>query len=475
MGLILKAGRWMRRGLAQSRPKGNAPDGMPLPARVPMRYCGAAMNRSWALGDLLATLFERRSGAEAARSGRPLQELAAALMSGRGEVSGMQVAAELLAGWQDAAPQDRVGFFRHLSDAYDLDPEAVADAAAAYRDNPVAATLGHLLAAAEPPRQELLRRLNQAPGGTGDLVRMRAALMDAAREDAALARVDLDFRHLFESWFNRGFLVLRRIDWNSPAAILERIIAYEAVHAIRSWDDLRRRVQPPDRRCFAFFHPAMPDEPLIFVEVALTRGLPGAIAPILAEDRAPLPLEKADTAVFYSISNCQPGLRGISFGNSLIKQVVGMLSDEMPHLASFVTLSPIPGLMRWLADQDDDDARAVIAAAAPEGDLTVHVDPLRRLAARYLVHARAEDGQPLDPVARFHLGNGAEVHEVHALADLSPRGRAQSCGVMVNYRYDRAAVEANHEAYATERSVVATRAVRTLAQPARASRKKETS
>ena len=448
---------------------------MPLPVAGAMRYCGGVMNRSWALGDLLATLFERRFGIKAARSGRPLAELAAALMSGRGEVSGLQVASELLAGWKAASSDERIGFFQHLADAYDLDPGAVAEAAVSYAGQRDAATLERLLGAAEPPRQELLRRLNQAPGGTGDLVRMREALMAAARDDKALERVDLDFLHLFESWFNRGFLVLRRIDWNSPAAILERIIAYEAVHAIQSWDDLRRRVQPPDRRCFAFFHPAMPDEPLIFVEVALTRGLPGAIAPILAEDRAALPVEQADTAVFYSISNCQAGLRGISFGNSLIKQVVGMLSAEMPHLTGFVTLSPIPGLLRWLATQDDDAARAVLAAAEPGGDPAAVAETARRLAARYLLHARAGDGQPQDPVARFHLGNGAEVHEVHALADLSPRGRGQSCGVMVNYRYDRAAVEANHEAYATERSIAAARAIRALAQPVRAARRKETS
>jgi malonyl-CoA decarboxylase len=236
--------------------------------------------------------------------------------------------------------------------------------------------------AAEPPRQELLRRLNQAAGGTADLVAMRVALMRAAKDDPGLARVDLDFRHLFASWFNRGFLVLRRIDWDSPAALLERLIAYEAVHEIQSWDDLRRRVAPPDRRCFAFFHPALPDDPLIFVQVALTRGIPGAIGPILAEDRSPLSPRQADTAVFYSISNCQAGLRGISFGNSLIKQVVEVLGAELPQLATFVTLSPIPGLRPLAGGDRHPSPRGARAAPGAGRALPARGQGTRRTAAR---------------------------------------------------------------------------------------------
>jgi malonyl-CoA decarboxylase len=304
----------------------------------------------------------------------------------------------------------------------------------------------------------LLRRLNQAPGGTADLVAMRVDLMAAAKAEPDLGRVDLDFRHLFASWFNRGFLVLRRIGWESPANILEKIIAYEAVHEIHSWADLRRRLEPPDRRCFAFFHPAMPDDPLIFVEVALTQGIPGAIGPLLAEERRPLPPGKVDTAVFYSISNCQAGLRGISFGNSLIKQVVDVLGREVAGLKTFVTLSPIPGLSRWIETQDEA-ARAMLGA----DPATLEPETLRRLAARYLLEAKAKDGAPLDPVARFHLGNGAEVHEIHASADLSAKGRQQSCGAMVNYLYDPARVEQNHEAFATHQTIAATRGVKALA------------
>ena len=412
----------------------------------------------WALGDLLTTLFERRRAGDVTASGKPLPTLCRALLSGQGEVSGMKRAAEVLMRYRTATPEEKVAFFRFLADEMDLDPAAVSAAAQAYADSPDAKHMAALLEAAEPPRQELLRRLNQAPDGTADLVAMRVDLMAAAKDAPDLARVDLDFRHLFASWFNRGFLVLRRIGWESPANILEKIIAYEAVHEIHSWDDLRRRLEPPDRRCFAFFHPAMPDDPLIFVEVALTRGIPGAIGPLLAEDRRPLGPGEVDTAVFYSISNCQAGLRGISFGNSLIKQVVDVLGREVAGLKTFVTLSPIPGLSRWVETQDDA-ARDMLAA----DPATLDAEALRRSAARYLLEAKAKDGAPLDPVARFHLGNGAEVHEIHAAADLSPKGRQQSCGAMVNYLYDPARVEQNHEAFATHQTIAATRGVKALA------------
>ena len=413
---------------------------------------------SWALGDLLSTLFERGRTGDVAASGKPLAELCRALLTGQGEVSGMKRAAEVLMRYGRADAAEKAAFFRFLADEMDLDPGAVAAAAQAYAEGPDAGTMAALLAAAEPPRQELLRRLNQAPGGTADLVAMRVDLMAAAKAEPDLGRVDLDFRHLFASWFNRGFLVLRRIGWESPANILEKIIAYEAVHEIHSWADLRRRLEPPDRRCFAFFHPAMPDDPLIFVEVALTRGIPGAIGPLLAEDRRPLGPGEVDTAVFYSISNCQEGLRGISFGNSLIKQVVDVLGREVAGLKTFVTLSPIPGLSRWIETQDEA-ARAMLGA----DPATLEAEALRRLAARYLLEAKAKDGAPLDPVARFHLGNGAEVHEIHANADLSAKGRQQSCGAMVNYLYDPARVEQNHEAFATHQTIAATRGVKALA------------
>ncbi|EAQ06048.1 MULTISPECIES: malonyl-CoA decarboxylase [Yoonia] len=414
---------------------------------------------SWALGDLLGTLFERRAAADVTASGKPLTTLCWALLSGQGEVSGMKCAVEVLMRYRQASMEEKAAFFRFLADDMDLDPAAVIAAAQAYADKGDAGTMAALLDVAEPPRQELLRRLNQAPRGTADLVAMRVDLMEAIKAQPDLARVDLDFQHLFASWFNRGFLVLRRIGWESPANILEKIIAYEAVHEIHSWDDLRRRLEPPDRRCFAFFHPSMPDDPLIFVEVALTQGIPGAIGPLLAEDRDALTPSDVNTAVFYSISNCQAGLRGISFGNSLIKQVVDVLGREEPGLKTFVTLSPIPGLCRWMDTQHDS------VQLLP--DVASDAEALRRVAARYLLQAKAADGQPLDPVARFHLGNGAELHEIHAAADLSSKGQNQSCGAMVNYLYDPANVERNHEAFASKNTIAAARGVKALAVAAK--------
>jgi malonyl-CoA decarboxylase len=327
--------------------------------------------------------------------------------------------------------------------------------------------------AAESPRQEFFRRLNLAPGATAEIVAMRRDLLKA--RDPALAFVDRDLMHLLASWFNRGFLVMRRIDWNTPAAILEKIIAYEAVHAINDWDDLRRRLQPTDRQCFAFFHPAMPDEPLIFVEVALTGDIPGSIDALLSEERQPIAEAEATTAVFYSISNCQRGLAGVSFGNFLIKQVATDLMQSLPNLKSFVTLSPVPGLTRWMREEaeESEDRRNLLSRlteARSADDLEPHGPALAALTAEYLVRAKREDGLPLDPVARFHFGNGASLEAIHPAADLSPRGIAQSCGVMVNYRYDLKTVEANHELFAHRREVATTRAIRSMLGPRRAQR-----
>lgn len=396
---------------------------------------------------MLNTLRRRRQAAGA----RDMAELCAELLSSRGEISGAAVAEEILERFEAGDDAARLAFFTYLADSLGIDPDRVQRATGRLRAEPGRAAYAAFLAAAEAPRQELIRRLNRVPGATGRLVAMRAALMRLVGRDDPVARIDIDFRHLFASWFNRGFLQLRPIGWQTSADILEKIIRYEAVHAIQSWDDLRRRVAPQDRRCFAFFHPAMPDEPLIFVEVALMRGIPGAIGVLLAENRSPIEAEAADTAVFYSISNCQAGLAGVSFGNSLIKQVVEDLAQELPGLRDFVTLSPMPGLARWLEGQGRP-----VAGMDEAG--------LRAAAARYLLEARRGDGLPVDPVARFHLGNGALIHAVHAGADLSPRGLAESGGVMVNYRYDRARIGHNHEAYAAEHRVVAAPAVVALAR-----------
>jgi len=374
----------------------------------------------------------------------------------------------------------RIAFFEALAQRFGPDLARLDAAVAAYQASPSEETAAELHLASEPRRLELFRRLNLAPGGTAALVRMREQLIDALDRRSDLASVDAAFVHLFASWFNRGFLVLRHIDWSSPAAVLDKIIKYEAVHEISDWDDLRRRIDPPDRRCFAFFHPALVDEPLIFVEVALTGELPGAIEPILATKRQPVDPMKATTAAFYSISNCQRGLAGVSFGNFLIKQVVEEVSRDLPRLSNFVTLSPAPSFAEWLARERAAESSVALsehdkAALAPldrpdwwqdEDTAELLRDPVLRAAAWYFLHGRHSHGAPIDPVARFHLGNGARLERLNWLADRSEKGIRQSHGLMVNYLYDLGDIEKNHEAYATQRTVVAASAVSRLARSA---------
>ena len=404
------------------------------------------------LADLLSTVFQRRYSRKLPLQidSRPVAELADELVGSIGEISGLAIAEEILFRFATMDDDEKLGFFRHLATEMNIHPETVRTTLQNYEKKPSKASYRAFATAVEPARQEMVRRLNRVPGATGALVRMRADLLRIGRGLPDLEALDLDFRHLFASWFNRGFLVLRPINWESPAHILEKIIAYEAVHAIDSWNDLRRRLEPTDRRCFAFFHPSMPDEPLIFVEVALNKGIPASVQTLLAQDREAMPEEEADTAVFYSISNCQPGLASISFGNSLIKQVASDLASELTGLTTFVTLSPIPGLIKWLGKEKqewDNDQ--------PER--------MKALAAHYLLNAKGQDGLPFDSVARFHLGNGSIVHAVHADADTSDKGRTQSGGTMVNYLYDLHKVSQNHENFVITKEVAATADVKALA------------
>lgn len=401
------------------------------------------------LSSLVAGSARRRGRAVPGSAPEALIEAARALPGLRSETRVMSVAADILAGYCALDDAGKRTFFAALRDDFDPDREALAGAARDWLDRNDAVSLEALTRLAEPPRQELLRRLNMAPGGTAQLVAMRADLLRLVGRDPDHARVDFDFRHLLRSWFNRGFLHLVRIDWHSPALLLEKLIEYEAVHEIRDFRDLQRRVLPVDRRCYAYMHPAMPDEPLIFVEVALTEGLPDSVQALIDDSRQPLVPDRADTAVFYSISNCQAGLAGISLGNLLIKNVVAELSRELPNLATFVTLSPIPGLRAWLDER---------AAAGEKTVQRLLADPqpaaLMAQTARYLLRARDHKGRPRDPVARFHLGNGAEAHRIIPGADTSPRGQRQSLGMMVNYLYDRRRIEAQHDDF-TERGVIA--------------------
>jgi malonyl-CoA decarboxylase len=436
------------------------------------------MNNAF-FSDLLASISERgrtllrRAGSPDARQdASELIELCEALLSGRGEASGTAMARELLDRYRHLDDAGRLWFFETLAGRYGPDRERLARAIEAWRAQSSDEDASDLHFASEPRRQELIRRLNRAPGGTGDLVAMRADLLDLMMSHKELAALDRDIVHLLASWFNRGFLVLRRIDWSTPANILEKIIRYEAVHEIRDWDDLRRRIDPIDRHCYAFFHPALVDEPLIFVEVALTETIPGAIAPLLAEDRQPVPIERARTAVFYSISNTQRGLGGISFGSFLIKQVVEELQREFPKLEHFVTLSPVPGFMPWLKEAPDlpvsEEGRALLGQldtpnwfenAELAAQLRSVIEPL---AAHYFLKARTSKGRLIDSVARFHLGNGARLERIDWLGDLSPKGLRESAGFMVNYLYRLDDIEKNHEAYANQGTVAASSAVKKL-------------
>lgn len=430
------------------------------------------MQRNRFFGDILSTLFDRSATIRGSNDKRDIFALCRALLSPEGEVSGQKLAATVLARYRALTPADKPAFFAFLNQELDIDAATLADLANRYAQTPTPALFKALSAAAEPKRQELLRRLNQPMGATAELVAMRVDLLRILKNHPDLARTNLDFTHLLRSWFNRGFLVLKAINWDTPARILDKIVAYEAVHQINDWDDLRRRLYPPDRRCFAFFHPAMPDEPLIFVEVALTKSIPDSVTKLLSDGRTPLEAEDARVAVFYSISNCQEGLTGISFGNLLIKQVVAELQLAFPKLEKFVTLSPIPGLNTWLASQTEDAqhghiARAILARnAAPED--------LRAMAARYLLTAKRGDGLPVDAVARFHLGNGAEVHDIHAGADTSANGQATSSGAMVNYLYDLAQTERHHADFALKNRVAASKQVQALASAALSPKPKET-
>jgi malonyl-CoA decarboxylase len=434
-------------------------------------------------GDMLQSIAERgralitrdRRGV-AEQSSANLAQLCEDLLSGRGEASGVALAREILSRYAELKIGPRIAFFEALAKRFGPDRSRLTAAATAWLSASSDAAASEIQRASEPRRLELFRRLNLAPGGTAALVRMREQLLDAMDHRDDLAVIDDDFLHLFSSWFNRGFLVLRSIDWSTPASLLEKIIRYEAVHAIRDWNDLRARIDSPDRRCYAFFHPALVDEPLIFVEVALTRGIPAAIDPILSAKRERVEPERATTAVFYSISNCQRGLAGVSFGHFLIKQVVEEVCRQIPRLATFVTLSPAPNFAEWLKRERaaeasiglSEDDRAALKALDradwwrdPAAAEAVR-EPLLRAAAWYYLRARTPRGTPRDSVARFHLGNGARLERLDFLADTSERALRQSHGLMVNYLYDLEHIERNHEAYAQQHAIVAASAITRL-------------
>ena len=361
------------------------------------------------------------------------------VMSKSGEISSLVYAehlSNLIEGLDDSKFID---FFNTLLEKYDIDPNSLSKASKEYSKDKTQRNLEIISRSSEPRWVELFKRLNTVSEGTLRLVRLRERIRSLKKDNPDLAFFDASLLDLFKHWFNPSFLVLQKIDWATPANILEKIIAYEAVHEINSWGDLRARLAPEDRRCFAFFHPLIPNEPLIFVEVALSNNMPESINEVIKIDRSITLDQDINTAVFYSISNCQEGLSGISFGNFLIKNVAHQLKQEIEGLNRFTTLSPAPGFTKWLSENSIDE--------------NINEDALLKEALIYLMDSKREDGFPKDPVAKFHLGNGAILERVNLNSDLSAKGIEQSKGVMVNYLYDLDALEQNHELFFTTKKV----------------------
>ena len=360
------------------------------------------------------------------------------VMSTSGEVSSLVFAEHLLNLIEDLDDNGLKKFLKDLLKNYDIDTKVLLKDVKNYSSNKNTENFEKIRISSEPGWIELFRRLNSSSNGTYRLVKLRERIRSL--NDEELKTFDLRLLKLFKYWFNPSFLVLEKIDWETPANILEKIIEYEAVHEINSWDDLRARLAPIDRQCFAFFHPLIPNDPLIFVEVALTTGIPKSIQKIINLDRQEIEIEDANTAIFYSISNCHNGLLGISFGNFLIKQVASNLKRELPDLNQFMTLSPLPGFMKWMEEYSPISFERCTDKNCSEDELTKN-------AIKYLTHSERDDGMPNDPVSRFHIGNGASLERINLNADISEKGMAQSYGVMANYLYDLDVVEENHEIF----------------------------
>lgn len=372
--------------------------------------------------------------------------------SAKGEVSALGYAELLMQHCEHLSDNDLLDFFKLIRDNYEISTKDLSVAIESYKTEQSSNNLINLLKLSEPKRREIFRRCNGISRGTIRLVNIRKRLLKLLKNNSELKAVDHDMVYLFKNWFNRGFLILRPINWETPAHILEKIIAYEAVHQINSWDELRARLAPKDRRCFAFFHPAMQDEPIIFVEVALMKGIPSKIEDVLREKRDILDPEETSVAVFYSISNCQKGLAGISFGNFLIKQVANDLNLEFKNLKKFITLSPVPGLRKWIKNKSPKVDIKLEKCVTREHFLKNH-DLIMHHVGNYFMKSDRPDGLPNDPVARFHLGNGASLEQVNFLGDSSKNGKSLSAGIMVNYLYDLDKVEKNHELLISEKKI----------------------
>jgi malonyl-CoA decarboxylase len=421
---------------------------------------------------VLQDLLKSVSNVSLAR--RHWQDMCRDMLRLKDEATVLKIAAETLHRYAQFDAPERQAFFRFLLEEFRVDRDSLKAAIAQYQLDPSPSAVQRLNHASQPARRQIFEILNMVPHGTLQLVAMRSDLLELLGEDRDLEPVDQDLVALFRAWFNRGFLSLEQIDWQTPAAVLEKLIEYEAVHEIKGWEDLHRRLSA-DRRCYAFFHPALPGEPIIFVQAALTDGLAGSIDQIIRAETSE-PEARADTAIFYSISNCQTGLKGIAFGDMLIKQVVDLISGELPHIKTFATLSPVPGFNRWLSTMRESDSlseverRVVDRVLADADDFAWQDDDadavLSALCAHYLLKEKRGDA-PLDAVARFHLRNGARLERMNWAGDTSPKGLCESAGLLVNYVYDKKSVTRNHERYVYDGDVVSSSAIASLARKRR--------
>ena len=408
--------------------------------------------------DLVNTLFDKKNRKKnlsflfEKKQNKSLLEYIENVNEAKGEISALNYSEELFDHLSNCDHKTLVSFFEYLEKDYDLEIDSIQEIIQNYNKKKEYNFYKDIKKISESKRSEIFRRLNSTQHGTINLVKLRKKLLDLLDKYPNFKKIDYDLSSLFKDWFNRGFLILKPIDWETPANILEKIIQYEAVHQIKSWDELRSRLEPEDRKCFAYFHPAMEDEPLIFIEVALTQDIPEKIGQILNPDRLMTNSQEATTAVFYSISNCQKGLQGISFGNFLIKQVARDLQNNFKNLSKFVTLSPVPGFSNWLKSNDtilfDKINKKLSFNKIQKNEVILNESILK-----YFFISNRLDNLPNDPVARFHLGNGAILERINFLSNISEKGLDQSLGYMVNYLYNLEEVELNHEKYVVDKKI----------------------
>lgn len=396
------------------------------------------------------TLFKSFKNSVDINDNFSLEVLLQKVLKARGEASSNIVSEQLFDKIENLDDKGLLGFFRDISKKFDIDGSKLLEEAKKFNQNNSAQNLEAVLEISQPKRIEILSKLNSSNKGTIRLVKLREKLFSFLKKYPDLKRVDNDFLKLFKNWFNSGFLILKKIDWSTPALILEKVIEYEAVHEINSWKDLRERLEPHDRLCFSFFHPSMQDEPLIFVVVALMDKVPEKIDDVLSKDRKILTRGSETTAVFYSISNCQIGLKGISFGDFLIKQVANAIRKDYPNIKEFVTLSPVPGFMKWLKIKNPSLFNKINGTNSTK-ILNSHKDEILKNTLDYFFVSNRSDGFPNDSVTRFHLGNGAILDRINFCADTSAKALNSSAGIMVNYRYDLLNIDENHQMYFDEK------------------------